>query len=247
MEKVYGFTNENIGDFPKHFNFDNANVLTVLGSGDQYFVSLLNGAKDIEVFDINYIAWYHFVLKYTALKVLSYEDFCQMFIIDNLDNLNIYNKIKPYLPDEVRWFFDKLINLGRKISSIKIKNIIFDNAKMNNIPYLDAKTYYRLQSILQRINLPIFYNCNLLDILKFTQKSYDIALFSNIYHYLSLSVEDYQEFLNKISCPEILALYTWILNREEKNKFINNGFEVYDIPGVLHQQDYIIKLHRKKQ
>ena len=118
---------------------------------------------------------------------------------------------------------------------------------MNNIPYLDAKTYYRLQSILQRTNLPIFYNCNLLDILKFTQKSYDIALFSNIYHYLSLSVEDYQEFLNKISCPEILALYTWILNREEKNKFINNGFEVYDIPGVLHQQDYIIKLHRKKQ
>ena len=71
--------------------------------------------------------------------------------------------------------------------------------------------------------------------------------FDNIYHYLSLSVEDYQEFLNKISCPEILALYTWILNREEKNKFINNGFEVYDIPGVLHQQDYIIKLHRKKQ
>ena len=59
--------------------------------------------------------------------------------------------------------------------------------------------------------------------------------------------KDYQEFLNKISCPEILALYTWILNRDEKNKFINNGFEVYDIPGVLHQQDYIIKLHRKKQ
>ena len=34
MEKVYGFTNENIDAFPEFFNFDNASVLTVLGSGD---------------------------------------------------------------------------------------------------------------------------------------------------------------------------------------------------------------------
>ena len=76
MEKVYGFTNENINVFPEFFNFDNANVLTVLGSGDQYFGALLNGARDVEVFDINYLAWYHFLLKYTAIKILSYANVC---------------------------------------------------------------------------------------------------------------------------------------------------------------------------
>lgn len=247
MEKVYGFTNENIDAFPEFFNFDNASVLTVLGSGDQYFSSLLNGAKNVDVFDINYLAWYHFILKYTAIKVLSYEEFMQMFVSDNLDNLSIYAKLRKYLPDEVKYFFDKLISLGRTFSSIKIKNIIFDNAKMNNIPYFNENIYYKLQSILQSSNFPAFYNCNLLDILKFTKKSYDVVLLSNIYHYLNNNPSDYHDFLSKINCPEILALYTWILNEEEKCEFLENGFDIHQIPGVLHESDYIVTLSRKKQ
>lgn len=246
MEKVYGFTNENIDAFPEFFYFDNASVLTVLGSGDQYFSALLNGAKNVDVFDINYLAWYHFILKYTAIKVLSYEEFMQMFVSDNLDNLSIYAKLRKYLPDEVKYFFDKLISLGRTFSSIKIKNIIFDNAKMNNIPYFNENTYYKLQSILQSSNFPAFYNCNLLDILKFTKKSYDVALLSNIYHYLNNNPSDYHDFLSKINCPEILALYTWILNEEEKYEFLENGFDIHQIPGVLHESDYIVTLSRKK-
>ena len=246
MEKVYGFTNENIDAFPEFFYFDNASVLTVLGSGDQYFSALLNGAKNVDVFDINYLAWYHFILKYTAIKVLFYEEFMQMFVSDNLDNLSIYAKLRKYLPDEVKYFFDKLISLGRTFSSIKIKNIIFDNAKMNNIPYFNENTYYKLQSILQSSNFPAFYNCNLLDILKFTKKSYDVALLSNIYHYLNNNPSDYHDFLSKINCPEILALYTWILNEEEKYEFLENGFDIHQIPGVLHESDYIVALSRKK-
>lgn len=247
MEKVYGFTNENINVFPDFFNFDNARVLTILGSGDQYFEALLNGARDVEVFDINYLAWYHFLLKYTAIMVLSYEEFRQMFVIDNLDNLDIYNKIRPYLLDEVKYFFDKLITLGRKFSSIKIKNTIFDNTKTNNVPYLSAETYYKLQGMLQNRSIPTFYNCNLLNIQDYTKKAYDVALFSNVYHYLGINANNYRDFLNRINSPEIMALYTWILNMQEKREFLANGFDVYQIPGVLHKDDYIVSLSRKKQ
>ena len=247
MEKVYGFTNENLEALPKYFDFDNATVLTVLGSGDQYFSSLLNGAKDVEVFDINYLSWYHFILKFTAIKVLSYEEFMKMFVSDGLDNLEIYNKLRSYIPGEVKYFFDKLISLGRKFSSIKIKNIIFDNAKIRNVPYFKKETYYQLQSILQNRNIPTFYNCNLLDIQKNTKKPYDIALFSNIFHYLGINANEYHELLSKINCPEILALYTWILNEEEKCEFLENGFDIHQIPGVLHESDYIVSLSRRKQ
>ena len=51
MQKIYDFTNENVSAYKDLFDFSNARVLTVLGSGDQYFTSLLNGAKNIEVFD----------------------------------------------------------------------------------------------------------------------------------------------------------------------------------------------------
>ena len=60
MQKIYDFTNENVSAYKDLFDFSNARVLTVLGSGDQYFTSLLNGAKNIEVFDYNIVTWYYF-------------------------------------------------------------------------------------------------------------------------------------------------------------------------------------------
>ena len=228
MEKVYGFTNENVRFFSNYFDFNDANVLTVLGSGDQYFQAILDGAKNVDVFDINYIAWLHFLLKFTAIRTLSYEEFTQMFIIDNLNNLAIYGKLRNFLPDEVKYFFDKLISLKRDFSSIKLRNVIFDNAKINNIPYFDSKTYYVLQSLLRNQPIPSFYNCDLLNIKSFTKESYDVALISNIYHYLSMNANQYLEFLNKnVKSSQILALYTWILNDEERDKFLENGFDVY--------------------
>ena len=132
-------------------------------------------------------------------------------------------------------------------SELKELSIIFDNSKIRNTPYFNQETYYQLQSILQNNRMPEFYNCNLLDISKYTKKAYDVALFSNVYHYLSLNAKDYRDFLNKINSPEILALYTWILNGEKKKEFLANGFDLYQIPGVLHQDDYIVKLSRRKQ
>ena len=247
MEKVYGFTNENVRVFSNYFDFNDANVLTVLGSGDQYFQAILDGAKNVDVFDINYIAWLHFLLKFTAIRTLSYEEFIQMFIVDNLNNLAIYGKLKNFLPDEVKYFFDKLISLKRDFSSIKLRNVIFDNAKINNIPYFDSKTYYVLQSLLRNQPIPSFYNCDLLNIKSFTKESYDVALISNIYHYLSMNANQYLEFLNKnVKSSQILALYTWILNDEERDEFLENGFDIYLIPGVLHKDDYIVSLNRKR-
>ena len=51
MQSVYSFTNENVNSYGNLYNFDNARVLSVLGSGDQYFTSLLYGAKSIDLFD----------------------------------------------------------------------------------------------------------------------------------------------------------------------------------------------------
>ena len=110
VEKVYDFTNENLVDLSQIYHFTDANILTVLGSGDQYFSALLAGAKNVEVFDINHLTLYHFILKFTAIKVLSYEEFIQMFVVDNLDNLRIYAKLRDFLPSKVSDFFDTLKN-----------------------------------------------------------------------------------------------------------------------------------------
>lgn len=54
-KRVYMMSNENIGAFREIYDFDRASVLAVLGSGDQYFNSLLQGAEQVEVFDVSMV------------------------------------------------------------------------------------------------------------------------------------------------------------------------------------------------
>ena len=51
--KVYDFTNENVNCLNFLYNFDKSKVLSVIGSGEQYFTSILNGAKEVDVYDVN--------------------------------------------------------------------------------------------------------------------------------------------------------------------------------------------------
>lgn len=162
-------------------------------------------------------------LKFISIKYLSYEDFYQTFITDNLDNLKIYNKILPYLSEDCIWFFNQLSLLKRKFSSIKTNNTLFLSSLKNNnlkIPYLNKEKYYELQDILKHIDIPVFYNCNLLDLKNLISNEFDILILSNIYHYLDFNVSDYHEFLNKFNIPNILALYTWGKIAKNKKNFI---------------------------
>ena len=85
MEKVYSFTNENVSSYSDIYNMNGANMLTILGSGDQYFTAILNGAKNVELIDINVISWYYFVLKFTSIKYLSYEELIIMLCMQKLE------------------------------------------------------------------------------------------------------------------------------------------------------------------
>ena len=61
--KVYDFTNENVACLDQLYDFKDAKVLSVVGSGDQYFASILNGAKQVDLFDINPTSYLYFLLK----------------------------------------------------------------------------------------------------------------------------------------------------------------------------------------
>jgi len=65
-DKAYAFTNENLKSYRQLYDFEGAKVLSVVGSGDQYFASILYGAKEVTLFDNNPNGWYHFLLKYAS-------------------------------------------------------------------------------------------------------------------------------------------------------------------------------------
>lgn len=234
MECVYPFTNENVTSYEYLYDFDNARVLSVLGSGDQYFASLLYGAKDVDLFDVNGLAYDFFVLKYYGILILSYDEFYDYFIIKELNDLKYFKRLIQFLPLTV---VNRLCYLYEKyngLSSLLFFRVIGSNENGGCIPYFDKENYYKLQSILLNRKFPRFYLSNFLRLSdKVDDKSYDVILTSNIFDWLYKdceieSVGVYKEILGKFNYKEIQALYCWNdLDNDLGVELLRNGF-VFD-------------------
>lgn len=255
MKKVYSFTNENLTCLQTLYNFSNAKVLTVLGSGDQYFSSLLFGAQEIEVYDINPLSWDYFVLKFYGIILLSYEDFFNYFVIKKTDDEAIFNYLKSYLPLETRKNLEEQLNIHKKMSAmleqVDVASIYFNNGQ--TIPYFSKEEFYRLKAMLTNTRLPIFYNFNLKELPNILQgKYYDILLTSNIFYWLYLCnesshVQEFKNLLAKFNCPTIEAIYSPEIREELKKVLISNGFQIEAVPSANYYKfapDYVVSLKR---
>lgn len=255
MNTVYPFTNENLSSYQKIYHFDNAKVLSVLGSGDQYFSSLLYGAKEIELYDCNFLAWDFFVLKYYGILTLSYEEFYDYFVTKRLDDLKYLRLLLKYMPNDVANRLEKIYNQYRSLS--RLLNIDIINNKYNNgklIPYFDKQTYYNLQSILKKQKLPTFYLAYFQGLSSIVEnKTYDIILTSNIFDWLygdleAECVKEYKALLNRFNYKEIQALYCWYLSETLKQELEANDFEITEVLStktLARSKDWVVSLRNK--
>jgi len=254
FKKIYRFSNENITSFNSLYNFENANILSVLGSGDQYFAGILNGAFDIELYDINSFAWYYFVFKFYCISVLSYEDFFDYFVLKKLDDRKYFNKVKSYLPYDILIKFENLYSKNNKISWIfEYEDTLINYDDGSIIPYLEKDNYYKLQSLLVNRDLPTFRFNNFVNLSnKLNKKNYDIILASNIYNHLYKddvleNVSLYKEILNRFKFNEIQAIYCWWINLEFRDKLLDNKFEIDSVGSskkLKLTDDYVISLRK---
>ncbi len=143
--RVYPFNNEQINQYYKNFNYDGA-VLTVASSGDHMLHSILAGATDITLFDINRLTKYFCMLKLAGIKTLSYEEFLIYFqvvpLMVNLKNERLYNKVRKALLPEDKYFWDEVIKDG--LTEYNFYPSGFDIISFNT-SYYDEDTYYDLQ------------------------------------------------------------------------------------------------------
>lgn len=259
MKHVYPFTNENLSSYQNLYDFNNSKVLSVLGSGDQYFSSLLYGAKEIELYDCNFIAWDFFVLKFYGILILSYEEFYDFFVVKRLNDLKCLKKLLTYLPHDVAKRLTKMQKRYRLLSRTLFEDVVEN--KYNNdslIPYFNKQKYYQLQSILRNQQLPKFYLTKLQSLPSVVEKkSYDIILTSNIFDWIyddlkdefaNICVKEYKTLLNKFHYSEIQALYAWSLSANLQKALENNDFEIEKVPAVKTlglSQNSVVSLRKK--
>lgn len=256
MERVYGFTNENVSSFSSLYNFSSAKVLSVLGSGDQYFASLLYGAREVDLYDVNEMAWDFFILKYYGIMLLNYEEFYDYFVIKKLNDEKHFEYLLSYLPRDVRMRLSDLYKRYFGLSDYltpDIANIVYDDGHV--IPYFEKCEYYRLQDILKSKNLPRFYLDNFINLPNILPKSgYDIVLASNVFYWLYLDEEEkkvleYKGILERFDCPEIQALYSWSLPDDLEKTFLESGFNIETVSPAKSFQlydDKVVSLRKNK-
>ena len=243
-KRVYTMTNENVSSFKQLYNFDMANVFTVLGSGDQYFTSLLNGASEVSVFDVNYTAWLFFRIKFKAIRVLNYNDFVKLFICRKFDDIEIYNKMYDYLSyDELNYYVYLANNSILFNSCFHPNTLLRIDDKERLIPYLDVDNYYKLKEIISKRKLPKFY---LDDFMKLPVKmGYDIILLSNIYDYIDLGFDEFKKQIDKYQARDVLAKYCFSFNDIDE-VFLDNGFVMSMVDGIINDKNYVLSLKRER-
>ena len=233
--KVYDFTNENVSCLKYLYHFDNSKVLSVVGSGDQYFASILNGAKQVDLFDINPTSYLYLLLKFYSIRELTYEEFYDFLVLKNLNNLTVYSKLESVLPLEVLKYYKFLMMYTNKTKQIYFRKDGINLLSKKNqkyyfetdysvIPYFEKQNYYELQEKLKKLEMPKFFQCDVLTLKSMISDNYDIMLMSNIYDHLSLHVFEYTKLLNEFGSPEIQAFYDWYGFR--LNEFICEYYSV---------------------
>lgn len=247
FERTYSFTNENLTSYENIYNFKNKKVLSVIGSGDQYFSSILFGSDDIVLFDKNIVSKYYFILKFFSIKVLSYEEFYDYFVVKKVRDKNYYKKVRSLLPLEARTYFDIFYktNMYGLLYPLSISSHKINFTTSRVIPYMSKEKYNKLQGMLKNRKLPkiiISYleSMNFNDLGKF-----DIMLFSNIYTYLDMDYNGYKEFLGSLKKyitqdGVIQANYIWNWIRDNSYEFLckeKDGFYLSKVDSVRYNEN----------
>lgn len=217
ISQCYSFSNENLREYYDLFNMRNKKVLTVCGSGDQVLSAVLKGAKKVDTFDSNKLAYYNLMLKKYAIENLSYEDFIKFYTLNNhsIDRTLYYNKIIKNVSesDSVLFWNSIFENDDNNLLWCYFSTISNWNLINKRIPYVEKKNYNLLKDKLVDYSFN-YKNIDMFQINKNFKDNYDFINLSNICQYVS-DKEKFIDFVKQLSNKNlnkngsILLNYIW--------------------------------------
>ena len=222
FKKVRLVSNECLVFYDIIIDFVGKDVLSVLSSGDQYFASLLFGAKEVDVFDINPNTWPFFVLKFIAFRELKYDDFIKFYMEEEIRDIETYRYLSKMLPCDIKELLDRVYKEEDWDSWLTLLDDMIDGRCLLKRPYSNKESYDTIQKTLQNRHLPNFYCGNIQDLHSQIKKDYDIMLASNIFDmWYDINakmtrdehVDAYIELLEKYGIGIIQIYYLWGYNR----------------------------------
>lgn len=210
-DNIYPFTNDRLKDIFKTLDTSNG-VLTVTASGDQALMAILNGAPYVKMFDINHLAKYFAIFKFTSISCLSYDEFIRLYKINELfsnyiaggfltnPDVKLYNKVCSNMDYVCARFFELLYEfmetatVGEKFNLVNIKYY----PKLAG--YLTRNDYEELKWKIKNISAFDFIDCSIFNLKQnLGNEIYSAMVFSNISSYFNKSeLENYLKLLKSL-------------------------------------------------
>lgn len=179
------------------------NVLAIGATGAHGYEAALNGAKKVDMFDVNELQRIFFEYMKTAIMFLSYEDFIKYFTlkeqkmlfqkkdIANLLANELYPQLALLLPDDVDYVLEPLFDFFYSEDLILSGLFRFEHPLTLDylkkyVSFYNKEEYYRLQNILRSGSCEInYYQASLQDVPKKFQGKYDLIVLDNVLQYYS--------------------------------------------------------------
>lgn len=185
FEKLYLFSNENLGTYYKRLDLKGKRVLTVGSSGDQILYSLYYGADEVVCYDICPLSKYYFDLKVACIKNFSFEEFNRLIDLSKMIfSEEVYVKVSHDIKGESRRFWDSLYLEGFNDYDYDINRLHWKHLS-KDVYTNNEEIYTELQSILKS-GVKVRHMCG--DVRDIPQKlaryKFDAIMLSNIAHYV---------------------------------------------------------------
>jgi len=245
-QKVYFWTNENIGAYLDSVNFyGKENACAVSASGDHAFNLITSGIKNIDTFDVNLLTEYFaFGFKRALILRYDYESFLKTINTllnpeTKLDEItDIVRELFPYMEQKHKIFWNTILDynytsqkeMGTNLNLFLM--LSFGNnhleATMYNNYLLNRENYELLRNRLGYANIS-FRSGNALSLSTHFNDKYDFILLSNIIDYFSKSwgmnwtcdkLQEYISSLEEISKDDCIIFLKYIYYYTENRKHI---------------------------
>lgn len=256
--RLYLFTTENIKGYLKYFDLNGKNVLAPTSSGDHAFESILKGAKSVDMFDINKYSKYMVKLKIAAIKALERGEFLEYFLVkynnhnnDYVFNKKTYKKIRKYLDNETKNFFDEAYEIAKTGVNLRNSSLFYNNRndeyRQSKIClYLQPENYNYLKKNIYKLDKSKYYECNLFNLPSKLNKYYDLMMLSNISNYFN-DIDEFRKFtdlrlMQNLSKNGVLIREYYYSNSEGCKNYYGTKYEFDSFND--YGKDYVITKKR---
>ena len=211
--KIYGQTNEDLDALFENFDFNNKEVLSVLGSSDQLLCSYFYGAKQVDTFDRNITAAYYY---YFRKWLINYTNEIYPFFYSYLNKYKeMVNNINPSndIEQEAKRFWKLVLNNGFKEYDYFEYSAYCQRNKFEKDENF-IKDIYKKEMVFKNFNMFEPINLN---------KKYDIIIVSNMIEYLERNKQNLiiiRNNLEKLLKDNGIVICSFIVNDTKSKNFL---------------------------